>query len=343
MSRTCWTVLSCALGFFSASVSFAGKIEADPNKDYTLTKQRGPWMILVTTFHQTGEADTPLEGKTPEQAAKELVLELRQLGLPAYVHVHQTGDIRVTTTDRIGRSETRKILHRRTSVAVLAGNYGAIDDTVAQDSLKWVKKLNPKCLQEGVVYAPTPGRPGPLAGAFLVPNPLLSDEELATRERDPLLVQLNSGERYSLYECGGKYTLLVARFYGKQVTLKAGEKEPGILDFLKDNDLDNAALGARELVTVLRGKYDVSPAGNFNNVEAYIWHDRHESVVTVGSFDSPQDPRIQKYLAVFGPQFNPQTGTTETAHFAVANFRKGGAHAMWLFEPNPQILPVPQK
>ena len=118
------------------------------------------------------------------------------------------------------------------------------------------------------------------------------------------------------------------------------------MDFLKDNDLDNAARGATELTTVLRGRYDVSPGQPFNNVEAYVWHDHHESIVTVGSFDGPNDPRIQKYMTIFGPRLmteGPTAGTVQPAHFAVANFREGETHAMWIFEPNPQLMAVPTR
>ena len=340
------TGLFCALVALQVSSALAARIEADPAKEYPLTRNRGPWMIMIATFHSAGDDGEVKEGKTPEEAARELVLELRQLGLPAYSYSYQPENDRIVTQDRLGRQETRKNLHLRRTVCVIAGNYGDINDKVAQDTLKWVKKVNPKCLQQGVTFIPTPGRPGPLAGAFLTPNPLLNESEIYQKQRDPLLVQLNSGERFSLYENKGKQTLVIARFYGKQKTLRAGEKEPHIMDFLKDNDLDNAARGATELTTVLRGRYDVSPGQPFNNVEAYVWHDHHESIVTVGSFDGPNDPRIQKYMAIFGPRLmteGPTAGTAQPAHFAVANFREGETHAMWIFEPNPQLMAVPTR
>ncbi|MCA8990505.1 MAG: hypothetical protein KDA88_00915 [Planctomycetaceae bacterium] len=334
----------CALFAVQALPVFAGsRIEADPSKEYRLTHHRGPWMIMVATMHSL-DGETPEGGKTPDEAAHELVIELRQLGLPAYVHEYEPGNERVATYDRLGREESRKNLHRRRSVSVIAGNYPDVENKIAQDTLKWLKKLNPKCLQEGVIYEPTPGRPGPLAGAFLTPNPLLSQEELAQRERDPLLISLNGGERYSLYENKGKYTLVIARFYGKSVNVKAGEQVPDIESFFKGgNDLDNAAEAAQELAVVLRGKYDVSANGYFNNVEAYVWHDRHESIVTVGSFSSPQDPNIKRYMAIFGPRLDPQIGSVQPAHFAVPNFRRGGEHGMWLFEPQPEVMAVPRK
>lgn len=52
-------------------------VSADPNQDYTLTEQNGPWLVMATSF--TGE-----EGKAQ---AEELVLELRRkYNLPAYYY-----------------------------------------------------------------------------------------------------------------------------------------------------------------------------------------------------------------------------------------------------------------
>lgn len=331
------------LTLFTSDVLLAARIDADPGKEYKLSKNRGPWMISVATFHTNDPKGQTKSGKTPEQAAHELIIELRKLGMPAYVYIHDPETERVTVTDRIGREEVRKNLRRVRSVLVLAGNYNDIHDKLAQDSLKWIKKLNPKSLQEGVKYVPSKGRPTPLSGAFLTINPLLSPDEVARNTRDPLLIKLNSGENYSLSENRGEYTLVIGRFYGKQVNVKPGDELPGIKNFLKDNDLDNAAIGARELVTVLRGKYD--PEGTFNNVDAYIWHTRTESIVTVGSFASQNDPAIARYKKMFGPRLETfEDGRTnyQPGHLKLNGFGKNRDQVrLWAFEPNPQLMRVP--
>lgn len=332
----------------SASAHASSRIEADPSKTYSLTRQRGPWMIMVATFHTTdGDGETD-EGKSPQEAATELVLELRQLGLPAYIYEYEPGQERVKVTDRLGREEGRKPLRRYRSTCVLAGNYGDIDEKLAQDSLQWVKKLRPKCLREGVVYYPTPGRPGPLSGAFLTLNPLLDPSDVEQNRRDPLLVRLNSGERFSLLENRGTYTLVVARFYGKHMSVKAGDQIPSVGQFLKENNLDNAALSARELVTVLRGSFDPNRydanCKSFCNLDAYIWHDRHESIVTVGSFSSPNDPSIARYVELFGSKVQLVNGVQayQAEYLSVGGFgKKGDEVRLWLFEPDPDLLRVP--
>ncbi|WP_437194396.1 hypothetical protein [Planctomicrobium sp. SH527] len=330
-----------------SSASFAAGIEADPAKTYTLAKNRGPWMIMVTTFHTTGSDGETDEGKSPEQAAHDLVIELRQLGMPAYVYEHVPDQERIISTDTLGRESRRKNLRRIKSVCVLCGNYSNINDKLAQDSLAWIKKLKPKSLSEGVYFEPTKGRPSILSGAFLTMNPMLTPAEVQQKQTaDPFLVKLNHGERFSLMENRGQYSLVIARFYGKHVMVKASDVDSATDKYFKDLTLDNAAESARELVTVLRGKYDKSET-QFNDIDAYIWHDYNESIVTVGSFASPDDASIAQYVKRFGPTVRTfeKTGTSnfQPQHLSVAGFGpKGDQNRLWLFEPNPVAMKVPR-
>ena len=98
----------------------AGRIEAVEGKVYHLTGNHGPWMIMVASFHPTGQENG--QGKSPEEAANELVYELRQRGLPAYVYAIESGGETVVTRDRSGRPVQRNERRSR-SVGVLAGNY----------------------------------------------------------------------------------------------------------------------------------------------------------------------------------------------------------------------------
>src|SRR5688572_17228241 len=52
-------------------------VDADPDANYTVTDQHGPWMIMAATF----------AGKGGQEQARALVLQLRkEFKLPAYVH-----------------------------------------------------------------------------------------------------------------------------------------------------------------------------------------------------------------------------------------------------------------
>lgn len=338
----------------------AGKIEADPNKNYELTRDRGPWMISVATFHSTAADGVTRNGKTPEEAAHELVIELRKLGMPAYVFVHDPERTRLETTDQLGREEFKKNLHRFRSVLVLAGNYSEITGTskdaqIAQDSLRWIKQLYPNSLKEGVVFNPNEARPTPFSRAFLTINPLLSPEDLQNKELDPLLLKLNSGQNNSLFENQGEYTLVIARFSGDAVVQTSTTLDPasrltklGML--VKDHNLDDEAESAIELTNVLRGQFHKDANGNlleFNNIDAYVWHDRNESIVTVGSFSSPNDPRLKRYMDLFAPRwvdFNDGTRNYQPPHLAISGFgRKRNEDRMWLFSPEPELIRVPKR
>jgi len=329
------------------AIGVAGKIEADPNKSYTLSRQCGPWMIMVATLNTPEEDEAPAaaDGESPQQSAHNLVLELRRLGMPAYVYEFDPGEQHVLSTDRFGREERRTNKRRMKSVSVLAGNYRNINEDVAQKSLTWVKQVRPKCFVEGIHFQPTPGRPAPLSGAFLTVNPLLSASDLEQKQSlDPLLVKINNGERYSLFENRGEYTLVIARFYGKHMMVNPRDEESMANKFFKNVTLDDAAESARELVAVLHGNYDKETG--MNNVDAYIWHDQHESYVTVGSFTSPNDPAIARYLEKFGPglkQMGDGTMHYQPSHLGVSGFgRKGDEKRLWLFEPNPEVMKVPR-
>ncbi|MBX3438808.1 MAG: hypothetical protein KF861_15040 [Planctomycetaceae bacterium] len=344
----------------------AARIDAVKGREYRLTKQHGPWMIMVASFRPASPDGVVQEGKTPEQHAQDLVDELRSLnpGIPAYTYRMEAPEDRVKTIDRRGRDEVRKLYTTYDQICVLAGNYPSMDDKVAQATLKWIKKYRAKCLQEeGVSWLETQRRKGPLGGAFLTVNPLLSPEEVAQHQTDPLLQKINSGSRYSLFKNEGKYTLVVCTFAGKQMAMLGDSNSPeAIREFHKithdHSDLDEASANAWELAVALR---ELSA-----NIDAYVWHDRYQSVVTVGSFDSPTDPKIQRYLQVFAAQpgadetqvagmlqgllgsssiyFGMAAGGTGTKFLSIDNAgKKGNERRMWLFDPEPLLMRVPKQ
>ncbi len=345
----------------SASIAQAARIEADPNKPYTLTRDFGPWMVMVASFHSTGEDGETKVGKTPEEAAHELVIELRQWGIPAYVHAVNPSAAPVATQDSVGRAVRKRNLHQTRSIGVVAGNYKSIDDPTAQKTLKWLKEYNPKCLQNGVVFQKTEKRPTPLAMAFMTMNPLMPPEEVAAyRNVDNFVLKLNHGESNSLLENPGKFTLVVATFAGQsgvETPLGFGGRIGESFDD-KDvkNDLDIAAEQARVLCGTMR---------QVENVDAYVWHDRYQSVVTVGAFSSVNDSSIGAMKARFGAkqQVNalvPRYNNSVQVLAIDAQGRKipfdqslGGLSTgsgalpegfrIWAYDPSPQVMAVPKK
>ena len=89
---------------------------------------------------------------------------------------------------------------------------------------------------------------------------------------DPFLVELNRDLPNSLLECSGKYSVRVATFRGVD-TMKPAEFEKLTRERSR---IDEAANKAYALCEALRKQ----------GVEAYQFHDRTESIVTIGSFNS---------------------------------------------------------
>ena len=352
-ARLCGLLISLLLATFAGPVQSFAAIDAVPGKKYRLTKSHGPVMIMVASFKSNVGVDVRHEGRTSAgrpliEIADELVLELRKQGLPAYTYYADGRREAVTTVQRRGELEQRRTLRSTGAICVVAGNYKSFDDErLAQPSLEWVKKYNPQALASkdarealmgGVGFVATPGRPMPLSGAFLTYNPMLSPEEMRQAEQSDVVKALNSGVMHSLAENKGKYTLVVAQFLGKSYTEVKQRKSAG--SFLIDNDLNEAGQQANDLAAALR--QDLDPEKEFRNIEAYVWHDEFRSVVTVGSFDSPNDPEVRRYQQLFGAGL--QAGqSVDVRYLAIpGGGNSGKGFRIWTFDPTPRVMPVPK-
>lgn len=325
------------------------RIEAVKGKKYKLTKRHGPWMIMVASLRDIPESRRS-KGLSAQEAADELVYELRKRGIPAYTFSQESVIQRFNTLDRLGREERRSYAAQRAMISVIAGNYSDSEDDVAQKTLKYIKKFHPKVITENGVYKKTPGQPGPLSGAFLTINPLLSPEEVAQRKQDPLIAKLNSGIEYSLLQNKGKYSLVVASFYGNSVTKTATSRfnNASQQNLKVSNSLDRAAENAWTLAKALRNAKNYGfPAGSPRNIDAFVLHEKYRSIVTVGAFDSADDPRIAEYAKLFGSKLkpHPETGVeTMTAEYFVIPGDKPSAPptASWVFDPKPTLMRNPK-
>ena len=349
-------VLTLFAAFAPGLPSMASPIEAVRGKHYKLTTRHGPWMIMVASFNKPPENERG-EGMSPEQAADELVFELRRKGIPAYVFKQEEIDGTVTTIDRRTREErAAKIRSWAGGVCVLAGNYSSSKDKVAQATLKYVKdfkKFHPAFLsdiaaeaqagrgdvikrsQSGAVFRTTHDRPGPLCGAFMTTNPLLTEDDLALRRRDPLILRLNGGSECSLMQNPGKYTVVVATFQGRYIS----EKKPQI-----SSALGEAAERAWELCTALRR---AKSYGYDRDFDAWVFHDHYSSIVTVGSFNAKDDPRITDVQNAFGAKVASvkQDGSPSFAAemFTIPKKPNGTEMPkMWIFDAFPQVIDVPR-
>lgn len=261
--------------------------EADPAKTYELSEEDGPWLILASNF----------VGEGSKQRAEKLVLEIRDdLGLPAYIYREKfdfTGTInRDARTAKAVRYANR---YQYEAYAVLVGEYDSVSHPNLERDLEAIRTAQPKVYQDtDDIAAETDrsnpvttvksitekllkarrGKPrGPMGHAFVTRNPILPEEYFAAPKVDSFVSQLNEGLKYSLLKCDGKYTVVVKTFEGLGTIVdgkKDKEFEPSV------SRLDKFAADAAKMTSELRSQ----------GVEAYQFHDRFRSIVTVGSFDT---------------------------------------------------------
>lgn len=284
------------------------QVEADPEKSYALTKQNGPWTILACSF----------SGPDAEKQAQELAVELRKrYKLEAYTHAMRFdfGETQGRGVNAYGAPRRMVPQNGRqlSEVAVMVGNYPAADDPEAQKILQKLKYTTPNCLdvKSGKVTSQSLAgwrliqkealdrigdekkrlgqawsggekkKLGPMGHALVTTNPLLPKEQfVASQVVDQFEIDMNKDAKYSLLDCPGKYTVQVATFKG-QVSIRQDEIREIESGKRGDSALADAALKAHELTEALRMK----------GYEAYEFHGRYASIVTVGSFDSVGTPR----------------------------------------------------
>jgi hypothetical protein len=343
------TLPACLLLLLSVLISSASAdVEAVRGKKYPLTKKHGPWMVMVASIRDVEEDRRVKDGLSAEEAANELVYQLRLLGIPAYTYQleEKLGEISST-----GDSSSRKFVAQHGYISVLAGNFPSNTDAEAKKVLQYIKtKFKPDFLSDpknGGILPRTPGRPSPLSRAFLTANPLY-DGEVRDGEEDSFIVDLNSGQKYSLLQNKSRYTLVVATFFGGSVMQVSGNDSARAMGFFERNfgkSLDDCALRAMQLADALRS---AKKHGYDRDYEAWVLHEKYRSLVAIGSFESRDDPRIRPLIAQFSgkPSRDPRTGAEvlvgET--FAIPKVTRRGQlpQDSWVFDGTPQILEVPR-
>lgn len=342
-----WLVLAAPLS--------AGQIEAVKGKQYRLTKQHGPWMIMVASFRDVTETDRKKKGLSAQEAADEVVYELRKWGLPAYTFSQDAQKSEIKTTDRMGREDMRMFTAQRDMICVIAGNYQSQDDKIAERTLKQIKKFMPKFMEDqssGAIYRKKDGK-GPFGNAFMTVNPLLDPAEIAQKKPDTDLLKLNYGIQNGLLDNPGKYTIQVATFTGRSVTPVGNSSlatHPEEFDLRLQSKYDDATnMDRANLGDMSEDAAQLAKALRLKKIEAWVYHDRFESIVTVGSFDNSNDPRIAELIRNFGAKSvkDPATGQDVVVGEVLMPDKKQiaqrkGASLMWVFDPQPQLIEVPQ-
>jgi hypothetical protein len=297
------------------------RVEADPNSSYPVARENGPWMIMACTF----------SGERAEEQAHELVLELRnRYKLEAYTYNKRfdLGEVYGPGVNRYG--ERKRMQYQRGSefeeVAVLVGDYPSVDDPQAQATLHKLKYYRPQCLEPNQsrpsyrtlagwrfytrFVSPEKEKLGPMAKAFISRNPVRPQEVPDRSGLDPLVLKANEGVDHSLLDCPGKYTVQVATFTGANV--------------MRQDDIAAIRRGSKgmqsRLVEAAEKAHNLTQALRIKGYEAYEFHDRYASIVTVGSYDwvtrrlpngqAQINPNIQAVIDRFGARKTNLGGQT---------------------------------
>jgi hypothetical protein len=302
-------------------------VDADPKQTYPLTETNGPWMVMACSF----------SGDGAEQQSQELIHELRKkYKLPAYSYQghFDPGAAQGRGIDEFGKERKWKYMKYKDSkdkekarhpdlmeVAVLVGDYQAAEDADAQKTLQKIWYATPECLdikdgrpthqtltgwrmiqrQVAEAMGAEKKQKGSMGHAFITTNPLLPPDYFVPKNGiDPLVLDMNKDAEFSLLDCPGKFTVQVATFKG-QVIIKQDE--------IKEIEKGNKEMKS-ELAEAAEKAHHLAKALRMKGYEAYEFHDRFASIVTVGSFNSAGTPRadgrieinpeIHKIMKTFG-------------------------------------------
>jgi hypothetical protein len=279
----------------------------DVTAPYQVTPAHGPWMVCVAYYsgpEAPGDAVRLVQWlagtyKVPayifnhgaEERRKEMERR-REIARRQYEYIRQlNGEVDPSIKIRVPH------MHVEEQCAVLIGGYK--DMETARRALDQIKKLPPpdpkqvKTQHELFIMSPDGGGQkvpvNPFMQGFVVHNPSMPLERPTTQPDTDLafLKKLNAGEPYSLLQCPKKYTLAISQLQMPTV-VQSKATSSTFMESLGFGShavahQDAAALSAHNLAEVLR---------KIHHQEAYVLHYRFSSIVTVGSYDSADDPRL---------------------------------------------------
>ena len=292
---------------FQVAGTAGAKVDCDPAKPYWISAEDGAWTVCAGSF----------SGETSCKLAHDLVLEIRsRYGLPAFVF-NRGSEMRKQQQEEMQkrRQQQRDYLEKmglkpdlplrlptvriEEQYAVLIGGYK--DFELASKDLARIKKLEPpkSVPKDTLTYdvLPAPGgskKPegqravvNPFAHSFVARNPSIQVQKEAPNKPDPFWKELNAQETYSLLKCNKPWTLAIKEFSG-QTMIQPQSAPTKFLSLLTGGrageQLNASALNAHNMAEALHKV----------GFEAYVLHTRSNSIVTIGGFDNPSDPRMQQ-------------------------------------------------
>lgn len=321
-----------ASGPAGGAAAFLRELEsapADPNQDIAVTKEHGAWMISIQAYI----------GPNAPQSARRMVDELRsKYKLSAFVFNYSNEERRKEYERvKVQMEKQRQLLEQmkkelgnqayqinplpvkrpmrvQENCAVLVGGYK--DEATARRALEQIRKLDANLLDRSLLDTKFIGEDdpktkkiergrheyvNPFLRAFAAPNPAIKQERKSGFDDQDIAVlrRLNDGQPYSLMACKKRYTLAIKQFAMPGGVQTAQDAKPaGLLDPFKTGkqQADLAADNAHTLAKMLRHM----------KLDAYVLHTSYASIVTVGSFDSLEDPALRSMQNIVVSQLRPK-------------------------------------
>jgi len=252
-----------------------------------LSQSAGPWLIMCASF----------SGDNGQQQAFRLAQELREAhDLNAYVYRHNRNVAQEVQGKSLGydvvevggveqiRPKQMKLAagDNVEEIAVLVGDFASINESKAQNTLARVKAVHPRTMAQ-YDTSPKSKTKGPLKAAFLMPNPMLPDHYFEARKVDDAVLKWNAKTKYSLLKNPGNYSVRVATFDGESsFELDEIERTAAKDSWMKKK---GKAVTASKLVNAAKKATVLTAALRKQGIEAYEFHDRHESYVCVGGYE----------------------------------------------------------
>lgn len=268
------------------------------NEAMVLKAENGPWLILAAT----------LSGEEAQAKAKMLANEIRtEMRLASFIMHKPADDSLLGVGERIRTESDGTLVQKQLKLryangsseetyAVLVGEFTSTEDPRIKEVLQAIRTAQPKSLgasgkperedgeEENLVQKTRSLfwwqsdraenlKKGPMGAAFVTRNPLLPADFFQSPKVDDFVSNLNKQVKYSLLDCPGRFTVRVASFYGNSVTDLGASAQAKSLS--TSDALDKAAEQANTLTVALREQGE----------EAFQFHDRYGSFVTIGSFD----------------------------------------------------------
>ena len=287
-------IATIAFGLLMVCTASPRILADDPSVKFPLKPEHGPWLVFAMSF----------DGHNSKSQAEQLATELRRdHKLQAYCTGKKLDFSQPTVGagfDKNGNTRKMKVLGKKVvdGTIVLVGDFDSYDSQAIKDTLANVKKiLKTKYGTESQI--------GQNLNAFTTRNPLLPDQFFKTPEIDQFVKKLNEERAHSefnLMSCPGKFTVRVAVFSGEDRSI-GGWGGSGSQDNIDDQRVSQLEIAAEKAALTAR---TLRKAG----YEAYQFHDRNQSIVTVGNFPElgwndarnqfEYDPGIREIVARFG-------------------------------------------